>query len=271
MPKFARLVIPDCPHHIIQRGNRRQKVFFKETDKEFYLHLMKRHGDRAGIYFLAYCLMNNHVHLIAIPKSKESFARGIGEAHRTYTTTINIREEWKGYLWQGRFLSFPLDERHLYAAIRYVEKNPVRAGLVSRAEDYPWSSARAHIFKTKDLLLSGRENCLKIPNWRTYLGENDDPAFVVLIELHKKTGRPLGDEDFLKKLEILTGRKILPQLRDRKKIIREIGIVSPLYDRPDDSHKGQTKDNGSGNLPRLPCRKAARFFGRFKPERHGHN
>jgi len=217
MSRIARLVIPDCPHHIIQRGNRRQKVFFKEEDKIFYLRLLKQNGDRAGISYLAYCLMDNHVHLIAIPKDKESFAKGIGEAHRKYTTAINIREEWKGFLWQGRFLSFPLDERHLYASIRYVELNPVRAGLVIRAQDFLWSSARAHLFNTKDALLNERENYLKIANWRAYLGENDDPEFVEQIEGHEKTGRPFGDDAFLKKLEILTGRTILPQRRGPKK------------------------------------------------------
>jgi putative transposase len=217
MPKFARLVVPDCPHHVIQRGNRRQKVFFDDADKELYLELMKRYADRAGITFLAYCLMTNHVHMIAIPKEKTSLAEGIGEAHRRYTTIINIREDWNGYLWQGRFISFPLDERHLYCAVRYVERNTVRAGIVDYAEDYPWSSAHAHITKTKDALVDGRDNPFKITDWRAYLREQDDPAFIEQIERHEKTGRPFGSDDFLRKLEILTGRKILPRSPGRKR------------------------------------------------------
>lgn len=217
MPKFARLVIPGCPHHIIQRGNRRQKVFFNDSDKELYLKLIKRHGDKAGISFLAYCLMDNHVHMIAIPNKKESLAKGIGEAHRKYTNIINIREDWKGYLWQGRFLSFALDEIHFYAAVRYVERNPIRAGIVQRAEDYPWSSARAHVLKKNDVLISGRENILKIEDWSAYLKEKDDQHFIEQIELHEKTGRPLGSDDFLRKLEEITGRKILRRSPGRKK------------------------------------------------------
>ena len=217
MPKFARLVVPDCPHHIIQRGNRRQKVFFSDSDRELYLKLIKRQGDRAGITFLAYCLMENHVHLIAVPKTKESFAKGIGEAHRKYSNIINIREDWKGYLWQGRFISFALDERHLYSSVRYVERNPLRAGIIQKAEDYPWSSARAHILGKKDLLISGQENILKIENWSDYLKEKDDPSLIEQIEAHEKTGKPLGSDIFLRKLEEVTGRKILRLPPGRKK------------------------------------------------------
>jgi putative transposase len=217
MPKFARLVVPDCPHHIIQRGNRRQQVFFGDSDKELYLKLMKRHAERAGISFVAYCLMNNHVHLIGVPKTVQSLARGIGEAHRKYTNIVNIREGWKGYLWQGRFISFPMDEKHLFFAIRYVERNPVRAGIVKEAEDYPWSSARAHVDKTDDILVSGGQNPLRIDDWRAYLKENDEDEFIKQMERCEKTGRPFGDDDFLRRLEALTGRKILPRTPGRKK------------------------------------------------------
>ena len=217
MPKFARLVVPDCPHHIIQRGNRRQKVFFNDQDREIYLRLMKRYADRTGITFLAYCLMTNHVHMIAVPKEKTSLAKGIGEAHRQYTTIVNIREDWKGYLWQGRFISFPLDERHFYCAVRYVERNPVRAGMVDFAEDYRWSSAHAHISQTQDALIDGRDNPFRISDWRAYIKEPDDPVFIKQIERHEKTGRPFGCDDFLRKLERLTGRKILPRSPGRKR------------------------------------------------------
>jgi putative transposase len=217
MPKFARLVVPGCPHHIIQRGNRRQKVFFNDSDKELYLKLIKRHGEKAGISFLAYCLMDNHVHMIAIPDNKESFAKGIGEAHRKYTNIINIREDWKGYLWQGRFISFPLDEAHLYAAVRYVERNPIRAGLLQNAEDYRWSSARSRILKIDDVLVSSCENLLRIEDWSAYLKENDNDNFIKQVEDHEKTGRPLGGDEFIIELEKTTGRKILHRPPGRKK------------------------------------------------------
>ena len=153
MGRIARVVAEGMPHHVIQRGNRRQKVFFKDEDKQSYLTILKEQSERFGVNYWAYCLMDNHVHLIAVPETRESLARAIGEAHRRYTRMINFREGWRGYLWQGRFSSFLLEERHLYAAIRYVERNPVRVKIVKRAEDYKWSSAYAHVSKGGDELI----------------------------------------------------------------------------------------------------------------------
>jgi putative transposase len=226
MPRIARAVIPGCPHHLIQRGNRRLRVFFSDEDKAFYLTLLKRHIKKHGIALWAFCLMENHVHLIAVPRTKDGFARGIGEAHRKYTSTINTREGWKGYLWQGRFITYPLDECHLYAAVRYVERNPVRAGLVTLAEDYEWSSARAHIRKETHPLLSSCPLETAIPDWAAYLGQEDSPEDIKKIVEHEHTGRPLGSEDFVKRLEALTGRVLAPKRRGRKK--SENGIVSPI-------------------------------------------
>lgn len=212
MARIARVVIPDCPHHIIQRGNRRQKVFFSDRDKRSYIDFLCKHAIKAGVTFWAYCLMDNHVHLIAIPEKEDSLARGIGEAHRDYTRMINFREGWSGYLWQGRFISYPLSEQYLYAAVRYVERNPVRAGLVKKAEDYPWSSARAHVFKEKDVLLADNFMVSEIQDWSSYLRENDSETDRNLFKKHIRTSRPLGDEKFLTKLEEITGRV----LRKRK-------------------------------------------------------
>ena len=102
MVRIARIVIPEYPHHIIQRGNRSQDVFFNDQDKKFYINLLHKHAIEAGITFWAYCLMDNHVHLIAVPKKEDSLARGIGRVHRKYTRMINLRKGWKGYLWQGQ-------------------------------------------------------------------------------------------------------------------------------------------------------------------------
>jgi len=101
MTRIARVVVPGCPHHVIQRGNRRQTVFFYDSDKRIYISLLHKYAKKAGVNIWAYCLMDNHVHLIAVPKHKDSLARGIGETHRRYTLIINSREKWKGYLWQG--------------------------------------------------------------------------------------------------------------------------------------------------------------------------
>ena len=154
MPRIARVVIPECPHHVIQRGNRRLRAFLTEEDRRLYCRLIGQEALKHGVIFWAYCLMDNHVHLVAVPRTTSSLSKAIGEAHRKYTNAINIRENWRGYLWQGRFLSYPLDEGHLYSVVRYVESNPVRAGIVQRAEEYLWSSARAHVLGTQDCLLS---------------------------------------------------------------------------------------------------------------------
>ncbi|MBM3311158.1 MAG: transposase [Candidatus Aminicenantes bacterium] len=209
MPRMARVVIPNCPHHITQRGNRNQRVFFGDTDKALYLQILEVLTKRARLAVLAYCLMDNHVHLIVTPQKAETFSRAIAETHRKFTTIINTRNGWRGYLWQGRFSSFPMDEPYLYRALRYVERNPVRAGLVSKAEEYPWSSARAHIDHTQDPLLSDAIPKNLITDWRAYLEEPDDDEFLEKVRSHIETGRPLGDDPFLEKLEMLTGRKFL--------------------------------------------------------------
>ena len=149
MARLARLVVPGMPHHITQRGNRRQQTFFKtffnDGDYAAYLELMDDWCRENGVAIWGYCLMPNHTHLIAVPSSEDGLRWAIGEAHRRYTRQINFREKWRGYLWQGRFASFVMDEPYLLAAARYVELNPVRAGLVQSAGDWPWSSARAAV------------------------------------------------------------------------------------------------------------------------------
>jgi putative transposase len=161
--------------------------------------------------------MENHVHIIAVPRHQWSFARGLGEAHRKYTNLVNIREYWRGYLWQGRFISYPLDEIHLYAALRYVEQNPVRAGVALRAEDYPWSSAKAHVYRTKDALLSPCEKLSKVGDWASFLGQAPVESEIVLIRDHELSGRPLGDDKFVSNLEEKTGRILRLRKRGRKK------------------------------------------------------
>ena len=120
MSRIARIVLPGYPHHITQRGVRSQLIFFTDKDRDEYLHLLDRQGRRFGVRFLAYCLMSNHVHLVVVPETEKSLARAIGEAHRLYTKHINAREGVKGYLFQGRFYSCPLDELHFFASIRYI-------------------------------------------------------------------------------------------------------------------------------------------------------
>jgi len=144
MARIARVVAPGYPHHVTQRGNRRQRTFFGAADYRAYLALMAEWCASQKVRILAYCLMPNHVHLVAVPREARGLARAIGGAHRRYTRRINFRKRWRGYLWQGRFGSCVMDRKHCLAAARYIERNPVRAGLVTRAWKWPWSSAAAN-------------------------------------------------------------------------------------------------------------------------------
>lgn len=211
MARIARVVVPGLPHHIVQRGNRRQKVFFSDDDRRAYLDYLRIYAKPAGIHFWGYCLMDNHVHIIAVPDKEASFACGFSEAHRRYTRRVNFREKWRGYLWEGRFKSYPLSLTHLYVAMRYIERNPARAKIVENAWDYPWSSARAHVFKQSDSLIDDNFVVSEIKDWKTFLSEEDKQIDVSLFKAHTNNGRPFGDEQFIQKVEGLTGRVLHKQ------------------------------------------------------------
>ena len=208
MPRMTRVVAPGYPHHIIQRGNRRQKVFFSDKDKFVYLKLMREQIAKHGLEIWAYCLLDNHVHFVGVPAHKESL-RAVAETNRRYSCMVNSREGWRGYLWQGRFASFVMDEGYCFEAIRYVENNPVRARIVKRAQDYHFSSARYHIRGSTDKLVSRSFWQDRIKNWNDYLceGVRDIDQF----RQHARTGRPLGSEKFTGDIETLLGRIIRKQ------------------------------------------------------------
>lgn len=216
MARIRRLVVPGLPHHVTQRGSRRQRTFFSNDDFRRYLHLMAESSERAGVEVWAYCLMPNHVHLIVVPRREDSLAAWFGEGHRRYSSAINRREGWQGHLWQERFYSCALDERHLWAAGRYVELNPVRAGLRLRPVDWPWSSARAHLDGVDDVLVSTRPLLERVGDWATYLGTAPDAGDLERLRQNARTGRPLGDDGFVRHIEALTGRAIAPKPAGRR-------------------------------------------------------
>lgn len=198
MPREARIVIPQLSHHVIQRGNRNQKVFFTSLDKDIYIDILAHYCQKEKVEIWCYCLMDNHVHLIAAPHHAPSLSRAIGETHKKYTWIINSRNEWKGFLWQGRFLSYPIDDNYLYKWVRYIERNPVRAALVPRAEDYPWSSARSHVFGYTDKLLSPFYLIKQIKDWGAYLADEEPPEDINLFKKNEVSCPPLESENFLK-------------------------------------------------------------------------
>ncbi|MBU2599286.1 transposase, partial [bacterium] len=182
MARIARIIIPDIPYHLTQRGNYRQTVFRSEDDREQYLLWIREYSKRYGVKIWAYCLMDNHVHFIVVPEGSESIARLFNQAHMRYSQYFNRKIGQRGHLWQGRFYSCPLDGVHLYTAIRYVERNPVRTGLVERAEDYPWSSALSHVKGITDSLLSNDLPLVKeIVDWKGYLSCTEDEIMITQI------------------------------------------------------------------------------------------
>ncbi len=220
MGRMARLVVPGAPHHVTQRGNRRQATFFGEADYLAWLTLAAEAFAAARVAVWAYCLMPNHVHVIAAPADEDGLARAFGATNVRYTRMINLRERWTGYLWQGRFASFPMDEDYLRQCVRYVGLNPVRAGLVERAIDWPWSSVRAHLGGPADPLLTP-EPVAGLVGDQAATFFDVDLAEESRRKLRKasRDGRPLGAGDWIKALEASTGRVLTPPPRGRPRKI----------------------------------------------------
>jgi putative transposase len=222
MARIARVVAAGVPHHVTQRGNRRQKTFFSDADYESYCALLAEGCRKANVAVWAYCLMPNHVHLILVPRDEDGLRAALSEAHRRYSREVNFREGWRGYLWQGRFASFPMDDNYVLACARYVELNPVRAKLVARARDWRWSSARAHLSKRDDVLVKSGPLLDRVGDWKAFLGEGLDAAQRDAIRGSERTGRPLGGAAFIRKLEkkldrVLARRKPGPKPESTEK------------------------------------------------------
>lgn len=187
-------------------------IFESSEDRLLYLRLLKKSAAKHGLAFVCWCLMDNHVHLITVPATAASLARGIGDAHKAYTSIVNKRKGVRGYLFQGRFFSAPLDPPHLKAAAAYVLDNPVRAGMVGHAHDYPWSSARFHAGSRKtDPLIEVPPEELDPPIDLSDLPQAC-PGEMNMIRRGTRSGRPIGDERFVRFAERITGRN----LRKRK-------------------------------------------------------
>ena len=208
MPKFPRLVVPGYPHHVTQRGVRRQSTFFNDSDYEAYIQLVKALKVVAGVNILAYCLMPNHIHVIAVPEAKDSLARLFGAAHHRYAKRVNANHDWRGHLWQERFYSVVMDETHTLAAMRYVELNPVRAGLCDRADEWPWSSVHGNLGNKRDDMIDDSEVRNIVSNWQHFLSDDDQASLIDSLRKQTSTGRPTGDDHYIDMLERKTGRRI---------------------------------------------------------------
>lgn len=218
MSRIARIVVPGFPHHVTQRGNRRMQVFDDDDDRRRYLTLLDLYRQKHGLEIWAYCLMSNHVHWIVVPRDEHSLARTFRGAHTAFSLSINRKRRETGHLWQNRFFSCPLDGMHAWAAVRYVERNPVRARIVRRAENYAWSSAAAHCgTRTEGLLSKEFPPAGVVPDWSEWL-RSEDPAQTEMIRGKTHTGRPCGAAAFVGHLEALLKRPLKLLKRGRKKL-----------------------------------------------------
>ena len=217
MPRFQRLVVPGFPHHVTQRGVRRQRTFFDERDYRRYLNLAGKLLDESAIRVLAYCLMPNHVHAVVVPRKAESLASFFGPLHKKYAQHTNLRYEWTGHLWQARFYSVVMAEDHALAAMRYVELNPVRSGLVDTPDQWPWSSARGNLGLADDRLIPHRPAGTIVNDWSAFLATPERQSELENLRRHTQTGRPNGDAEFISRVETITGRRVRARKPGRKR------------------------------------------------------
>jgi putative transposase len=221
MPRTARIVAVGYPHHITQRGNHGEDAFLSDGDRQQYLIWLGEYARKHDLDIWAYCLMANHVHIIAVPASAEALSETMRAAHIKYSMFVNARNGWQGTLWQGRFYSCALDERHLWAAVRYVERNPVRAGMVVRADEYAWSSAQPHCGMRADPALSPRDplTC-SVRDWAGWLQLPEDDEATEMVRTRTAQGLPCGDEEFVQRVGEVTGRDFdrKPPGRPRKTV-----------------------------------------------------
>jgi putative transposase len=219
MARLPRVVVVDVPHHVTQRGNARQVILANEADHVAYLELLRQQSELYRLSLLGYCLMSNHVHLIVVPRTADALAQTLKHTHGRYAAYWNARRSSSGHVWQGRFYSCPLDDSHLWAALRYAELNPVRAGLVPAAQEWRWSSAAAHCGVVSDSMLEMRrwQKQWSAEEWNNYLTAGESQTYVNALRQCTHTGRPLGPPDFVANLEKSTLRLLAPRKGGRPK------------------------------------------------------
>lgn len=219
MARQARITLADTPHHVSQRGNRGEPVFFERADFETYKALMAEQCAANNVQIWAYCLLPNQIHLIALPAKPDDLARAIGEAHRRYTRYINEKKEWRGHLFQDRFFSCALDESALTDAAHFIETLPVTSGIAPKATQYLWSSAKSHLQDREDNLLMPYKPLLGlVPDWENFLSMAMPRKVMDDIAVHLQTGRPRGSHQFLNDIEEVLGKRVraLPVGRPKK-------------------------------------------------------
>ncbi|TFI56317.1 transposase, partial [Sphingomonas parva] len=219
-------VFPGIPHHVTQRGNGRQQTFFEDADYAAYRDLLAARARSAGVEVWAWVLMPNHVHMILVPSDPGGIGRAMSAVHGRYAGRIHARLKRTGHFWQGRFGCVAMDEDHLAAALRYIALNPVRAGLVDRAEAWRWSSVHAHLDpETEDGVTTVAPVRERFPDFAAILAAGEDAEMTMRLRKAESIGRPVGSEAFVTRLESATGRTLLPRKRGPKP--KQLSGVSP--------------------------------------------
>jgi putative transposase len=214
MARFARVVAVNIAHHVTQRGNARGYMLDRESDREVYLNLLRENLEPHSVSLLGYCLMSNHVHLVMIPRKADGMATALKLTHGRYAAYWNAKHGSSGHVWQGRYYSCPLDRPHLWEALRYTELNPIRAGLVAKAELWTWSSAAIHCGVTEPdgfLTMEPWKERWDVSRWKAYLLAGQTESEILSVRQSTHTGRPLGTEEFVRELERATERILAPR------------------------------------------------------------
>jgi putative transposase len=221
MPRIARVVVLNHPHHVTQRGTNKAEIFIDDEDRKRFLQYLKDFTDKTNTRILAYCLMDNHFHLLLVPEKEGGLGKCLHGATFRYAQYFNQKHNRSGRLWQNRYFSCPIDkDEYLWYTAKYIEENPVRAGLVEKAEDWEWSSARVHIKGVRDDTLNisdwlDKEEREKYIRFKIEKGKQNE------IRKATSTGRPLGSAGFYERLQKLLKRDLLPKKGGRPRKIRE--------------------------------------------------
>ncbi|MBN1622647.1 MAG: transposase [Endomicrobiales bacterium] len=225
MARISRLIAVGLPHHITQRGNNKQKIFIDDSDRKYYISLVNLYCNKYNLPILVFCLMNNHVHFIAVPSDEHSIAKVFSTVHMRYAQYFNKKSYASGHLWQGRFYSCILDYSHLIIAARYIERNPVRASLAKNPWDWEWSSAGEHVGYSKSKIKLGdlfEYADMSTSTWREYITGTEEEQDITKIRKHTLRDLPIGSDKFLKELDLKTGKNIIKRINNLDKDTKQI-------------------------------------------------
>lgn len=217
MPRQNRYIIPGLPHHLFQRGNNKQNVFPELKDKDFFVKEVKRQAEENNVRVGAYCLMTNHFHFLLFPDTKESFIKFVKSVSQKHSQFFNRKYKRTGKVWENRYKLNIVDPEACWVLARYIERNPIRAGLIERAEDYECSSARVHLcggidnLVTEDILKGKREEYIEFFHEKDADNEKELCRIRDVIQQQKA----MGSKDFLEKLQEQFGVDFNTRMRGR--------------------------------------------------------